>query len=48
MNSLPPHGSLFRVAFVFLMASGSCASRSIIGQQTGQGGAQGAGGTGAG
>jgi hypothetical protein len=44
MNSSPPRCFLSGLTFVFLIAAGSCATRSVIGQQTGQGGSTGTGG----
>jgi hypothetical protein len=44
MTSLPRLSFLSGLTFVFLMAAGSCGTRSTIGQQTGQGGATGTGG----
>ncbi len=41
MNSSSPRFFLSGLGFVLLMAAGSCGTRSVIGQQTGQGGATG-------
>src|SRR5450631_415092 len=44
MNPSLPRCFLSGLTFVLLIAAGSCATRSVIGQQTGQGGATGTGG----
>jgi hypothetical protein len=45
MSSSLPFDFSYRLLIVCLIAAGSCSTRSIIGQQTGQGGATGLGGT---
>ena len=44
MNSSLPRGLSSVLAFVFLTAAGGCATRSVIGQQTGEGGSPSTGG----
>ena len=44
MNPSPRHSFLSGLTVLFLMAAGSCGTRSVIGLQTGQGGAVGTGG----